>query len=182
MRANQTAFAVWITGLPASGKSTLAAELARQVRDLGTQVTVLESDAMRKLFSDQPRYDEQDREFFYTSLAFIGRILTEHGVSVIFDATANLRAYRDLARQQIPRFLEVYVQCPLEICILRDPKGIYRQAREGTASQVPGIQAIYEPPQEPDIIFHGDHDDATDAARRIIDLLGSKGFLRGGEP
>src|SRR5262245_45757746 len=91
---DRTAFAVWVTGLPASGKSTVATELVRQLRDLSVNVAVLESDALRRLFSKTPRYDEQDREYFYGSLAFIGQTLVEHGVSVIFDATANRRRYR----------------------------------------------------------------------------------------
>ena len=173
----QTAFAVWVTGLPASGKSTLVAELALQIRELGIEVTVLESDALRKVFSGQPSYDERDREYFYGSLAFIGRVLTEHGISVIFDATANRRSYRDRARKQIPRFIEVFVDCPLETCIQRDPKGIYRKAREGKASHVPGVQAADEPPESPDIVIHGDQDDPKEAARRVVDLLAGKGFL-----
>jgi adenylylsulfate kinase len=175
---SQNGFAVWITGLPASGKSTLAAELDRQIRDLGIDVTILESDALRKKFSTEPRYDEQDREYFYRSLAFIGRVLTEHGLSVIFDATANRRSYRDRARQEIARFLEVFVECPLETCIQRDPKGIYRKAREGKASHVPGIQAVYEPPERPDLVIRGDSSNPGDAGRRVVDLLVSKGFLK----
>ena len=172
-----TAFAVWITGLPASGKSTLANSLARQIDERGLEVTVLESDALRKIFSTQPRYDEQDREYFYGSLAFIGRILTEHGISVIFDATANRRSYRDRARQQIARFIEVYVECPLEICIQRDPKGIYRRAREGEASHVPGVQAVYEPPETPAAVIHGNRDNPEEAAHRVVEVLVNKGFL-----
>ena len=173
----RTAFAVWITGLPASGKSTVTSELAKQLRDLGVEVTVLESDALRRLFSKTPRYDEQDREYFYGSLAFIGQTLVEHGVSVIFDATANRRRYRDRARQTIPRFIEVFVECPLEICIQRDPKGIYRQARGGAASNVPGMQAPYEPPKTPDIVVSGDRDDPKVAAQRVVDLLIGKAYL-----
>ena len=173
----QTAFAVWVTGLPASGKSTLVAQLALQIRELGIEVTVLESDALRKILSSQPRYDEQDREYFYGSLAFIGRVLTEHGISVIFDATANRRSYRDRARKQIPRFIEVFVDCPLETCIQRDPKGIYRKAREGKASHVPGVQVVYEPPETAEIVTRGDQDDPKEAARRVVDLLAGKGFL-----
>src|SRR5262249_15899694 len=135
------AFAVWITGLPASGKSTVTAALVRQIKKRGIDVAVLESDALRKMFSAQSGYDETDRESFYGSLAFIGSILTKHGIPVIFDATANRRSYRDRARQQIPRFVEVFVDCPLEICTKRDPKGIYKKAKEGQASHVPGLQS-----------------------------------------
>jgi adenylylsulfate kinase len=166
-----SAFAIWITGLPASGKSTVASALARQIRTRGISVAVLESDVLRKLFSVQPSYDEQDREYFYGSLAFIGRVLTEHGITVIFDATANRRAYRDRARQQIPKFMEVFVDCPLEVCIARDPKGIYRKARSGEAAYVPGVQTAYEPPEKPDVVVHGDRDDPEDAAKRVISAL-----------
>jgi adenylylsulfate kinase len=168
---------VWITGLPASGKSTVAAQLTAQIRELGMDVTVLESDALRKMFSIEPAYDEKDRQYFYGSLAFMGRVLTDHGISVIFDATANRRAYRDRARQQIARFIEVFVDCPLDTCIRRDPKGIYRKAAEGQTTHVPGLQVPYEPPESPDVVVRGDRDDPADAAREIISVLVAKGFL-----
>jgi adenylylsulfate kinase len=176
-REARPAFAVWITGLPASGKSTLAGELARQVRRLGVEIAVLESDVLRKIFSTEPSYDEQDREHFYGALAFIGRVLTEHGVSVIFDATANRRSYRDRARQQIRQFVEVFVDCPMAICVQRDPKGIYRKAREGAASYVPGVQAVYEAPENPDVVVHGDREPPAEAASRVIELLAARGFV-----
>jgi adenylylsulfate kinase len=178
VKHDDQAFAVWITGLPASGKSTVAAELVQQIRSLGVKVTILESDALRKVFSTSPSYDDRDREYFYASLAFIGRLLTEHGISVILDATANRRSYRDRARQHIPRFLEVFVDCPLAICIQRDPKGIYRKASTGEASHVPGLQAAYEPPNDPDVVIHGDSDNAADAGHRIIEVLIRRGFLK----
>jgi adenylylsulfate kinase len=163
--------------LPASGKSTLAAALQRQLREHDINVVVLESDALRKIFSEQPRYDEQEREYFYRSLAFIGRTLTEHGISVIFDATANRRSYRDRARQLIPRFAEVLVDCPLDICMRRDPKGIYSMAREGKAAHVPGVQTAYEPPENPALVVRGDREDPEVAARRVMEVLASKKFI-----
>jgi adenylylsulfate kinase len=159
-------------------ENRLAVELDRQIRRLGIQVAVLESDVLRRMFSIESRYDEKNREYFYGSLAFIGRVLTEHGISVIFDATANRRAYRDRARRLIPRFLEVYVECPLETCIRRDPKGIYRKARQGEASQVPGLQTQYESPENPEIVIHGDRDNPEEAARRVVEVLVRKGWLR----
>ena len=132
---------------------------------------------MRTVFSETPQYDERERELFYTSLAFIGRVLVEHGICVIFDATANRRAYRSRAREHIARFIEVFIDCPLELCAARDPKGIYRMAREGRASHVPGVQTAYEPPENPDVVIHGDTEDPKSAARRIVATLQSKGFL-----
>jgi len=168
---------VWITGLPASGKSTLARALNTQLVERGVNAAVLESDALRRVISDQPRYDPQDRDAFYRLLAYIGALLTEHGVPVIFDATANRREYRDRARQEIPRFLEVYMECPLETCMARDPKGIYRQAREGAAANVPGLQAAYEPPDAPDVLVAGDAESPGAAAARVVAKLIEKAYL-----
>lgn len=136
---SRNAFAIWVTGLPASGKSTLVAALKTQLADRGIDAAVLESDVLRAILTVKPHYDEQEREAFYRQMVYIGTLLAQHGVPVIFDATANRRAYRDQARSQIPRFLEVYVNSPLEICIARDPKGIYRKAREDEAGSVPGL-------------------------------------------
>ena len=173
----KNAFAIWVTGLPASGKSTLVAALNAQLSARGVDATVLESDAMRRVLTPQPLYDEEEREAFYRQMVYLGTLLVQHRVPVIFDATANRRRYRDRARNQIPRFLEVYVDCPLETCVARDPKGIYRQGREGVAQTVPGLQAIYEPPERPDVTVRGDGESPEDAARRVIAKLLEKQYL-----
>lgn len=138
---------------------------------------MLESDELRKIFTPDARYDEKGRDAFYRQMVYVGALLVRHGVPVLFDATANRRAYRDLARQQIPWFMEVYVDSPLEACMARDPKGIYRQAREGEISTVPGLQAEYEPPKDPDLIVHGDRERPEDAAGRLIGQLIQRDFL-----
>jgi adenylylsulfate kinase len=172
--AREGAFAVWLTGLPASGKSTVARVLARGLASRKIDCAVLESDELRKILTPHPRYDEEDRNAFYTQVAYIGALLARHGVPVLFDGTANLRAYRDRARREIPKFLEVYVACPIEICMARDPKGIYRS---GAAGGVPGLQAPYEPPVDPDLLIHGDRDDPEESVRRILAQLEQKGWL-----
>lgn len=172
------AFAVWLTGLPASGKSTIAACLRRELEARNMNFTVLESDALRLIITPEPRYDEAERETFYGAMAYIGGLLVEHGVSVIFDATANRRSYRDKARREIRRFLEVHVDCPLPVCEARDPKGIYRRAREGKAPNVPGVQSKYEPPLGPDLVIHGDMEEPSDAANRIVATLIERGYLK----
>ncbi|MBM3776108.1 MAG: adenylyl-sulfate kinase [Acidobacteria bacterium] len=177
MKPGPQAFAVWVTGLPASGKSTLVSALRAQLNELGIEAAVLESDALRPVFTPQASYQEDERDLFYRQIAYVGSLLTRHGVPVIFDATANRRIYRDRARQEIPRFLEVYVECPLSICIARDPKGIYRKAREGAAAAVPGLQASYEPPEAPDVVVHGAGEIPANAARRIMAKLREKKFI-----
>jgi adenylylsulfate kinase len=171
------AFAIWVTGLPASGKSTLVASLKAQLADQGVDVAVLESDALRHILTPHPLYDEAEREAFYGQMVYIGALLAQHGVPVIFDATGNRRTYRDQARQQIPRFLEVYVNCPLGTCMARDPKGIYRQGRQGTTQSVPGLQATYEPPKSPDVIIHSESEVPEAAARSVIAKLVERRYL-----
>jgi len=178
VEASKTSFALWITGLPASGKSTLAAALKSQLAERGIDVAVLESDSLRKILTPHPRYDEAERDAFYEQMAYIGALLVEHGVPVIFDATANLRIYRSRAREQIRHFLEIYVDAPVSVCMARDPKGIYRQAQEGSAATVPGVQALYEEPEAPDLIVHGDRETPEAAAWRVVRLLAERGYIR----
>lgn len=172
------AFAIWVTGLPASGKSTLVALLKAQFEKRGIDIAVLESDVLRRILTVRPQYDEEEREAFYRQMVYIGALLTRHGVPVIFDATANRRRYREQARQQISNFMEVYVECPLDVCMARDPKGIYRKAREGAADTVPGLQSAYEPPEQPDLIVDGSREIGEIEARRVLTKLSGKGYLR----
>ena len=176
----ESAFAVWITGLPASGKSTLAGALAAELAGKGVRAAVLESDAVRREITPNASYGEPERDAFYATLAYLARSLVLHGVPVIVDATANRRAYRDRARAAIPRFLEAHVACPLAVCQARDPKGIYRRGAAGTARNVPGVSAPYEPPLTPEVVVDGERDDPAAAARRIVSELEKKGFLPGG--
>lgn len=176
MASRNEAFAVWITGLPASGKSTITAALRAQLIARGLDVAVLESDVLRKALASDHEYKAEGRDTFYKQLAYIGALLVEHGVPVIFDATANRRAHRDRARHAIARFIEVYVDVPLAICMARDPKGIYRSAAAGKTANVPGVQDPYEPPQAPDVVVRGDNPEAE--ARRITEKLAEKGYLK----
>ncbi len=172
----RAAFAVWITGLPASGKSTLAAALKSQLAARGVDIAVLESDALRAILTPHPNYSEEERDQFYRQMVYIGTLLIEHGVPVIFDATANLRVYRARARKQIHHFLEVHVDCPLSVCMDRDPKGIYREALRGNTATVPGLQEIYEKPETPDLVVAGDREAPEAAAGRLIELLTDRGY------
>jgi len=175
----QAGFAVWLTGLPASGKSSITRELVRELAARGVRVAVLESDAARREITPGATYGVSERDMFYAALSFAARTLAEHGVPVIVDATANRRAYRDRSRAEIPRFLEVHVRCPLPVCEARDPKGIYRRGRQGSAPNVPGVSAPYEPPLHPEVEVDGDRDKPAESARRIVAALEGKGFLPG---
>ena len=177
--SSEIAFAVWITGLPASGKSTIARSLIAKLKGRGVRVALLESDALRCVLEDAPRYGEADRDAFYRAMVWIGKLLIDHGVSVVFDATANRRRYRERARKEISRYLEVYVDCPLSVCIDRDPKGIYRSGIASDTDSVPGLGAAYEPPSDADVIVAGNAETPDAAAGRILEALNDRGYIDG---
>lgn len=151
---------VWITGLPGSGKSAVSQALLEKLEQYNIQAQVLSSDLLRKAVTPHPTYTEQERDMFYNILVEVAEHLTENGLNVIIDATGNLRKYRQNARKKISRYIEVYLKCPLEICIKREtkrgktfhaPKQIYKRAKQGKAPNVPGLGAPYEPPLKPEI-------------------------------
>jgi len=156
--------------MPASGKSSVTRELVSMMEDNHLPFVVLESDIMRTILTPHATYEDSERDWFYQALASIGSVITLNGINVIFDATANRRIYREHARSLIPRFVEVYIQCPLDVCIKRDPKGIYRNAAEGKTSTVPGLQAAYEPPERAELMLNC-QDSAEINAGTIISVL-----------
>ena len=174
---NAMAWAIWITGLPGSGKTTIA----REVQNLlsGEGLKLLQLDEVRKIITPQPKYTEEERSIVYASLAYMAKILTECGINVIVDATANRKGYRDLARQLIPNFAEIYVKCTLEICIEREstrvtkysPKGIYKRAA-AKSSTVPGINVPYEEPNNPEVVIDSEKIDPKEAAKDIVKRIG----------
>ena len=133
---------------------------------------------LRTQLTPYPRYDERERDLFYATLAHLGAFLARQGTPVVFDATANRRRYRGEARRQIARFAEVHVDTPLEVCAARDPKGLYRAAREGRLATLPGLQAAYEAPEQPELVVRGDAGTPEEGARAVIGLLESRGWLR----
>lgn len=165
------AFAIWLTGLPASGKSTIVAALRPQLEEMKLAVEVLESDTVRRILTPTPTYSPEERDLFYRALAFMGARLVSHGVTVIFDATANKRAYRDFARGLIPKFIEVAIECPLELAMQRDYKGTYQRGRRGESSTVPGLQDPYEPPLNPEMKIDTTTVNASEAAKMIMDIV-----------
>jgi adenylylsulfate kinase len=175
----RAAFAIWITGRPGSGKSTLTRAVAARLAARGIDVAVLESDELRQVLTPRATYGAAERDDFYRALAHVGALLVEHGVPVIVDATANLRRYRDRARERLGRFVEVYVDTPLDECVRRDPKGLYRQAAAGGTATLPGVQAPYEAPEHPEVHVDGVREPPDEAARRVCERLESLGYVDG---
>ena len=165
-------FVIWFSGLPASGKSTLALAVQQQLAARSISSVIFDSDELRQILTPDPTYSEAERDWFYTVIAQLAALLAKSGVNILIAATANRARYRWQARQQIARFAEVYVKCSLEICQERDPKGIYRRAATGDAEKVPGIGAAFEAPESPEVMVDSEQLSPEAAAQQVIERLG----------
>jgi adenylylsulfate kinase len=152
---------VWFTGLPAAGKSTMAGRVRDRLAAGGLQAVLLDSDALRPLLAPQRGYQAADRAAFYQRLAELAAGLARRGKIVLVAATAPMRAHRQTARQLAPHFAEVFIEVPVAECEQRDIKGLYARARAGTAPDLPGVGAPYEPPEHPDVVARGGRDEAA---------------------
>jgi adenylylsulfate kinase len=175
-------WAIWITGRPGSGKSTVARAAAARLAEAGEPVALVELDTMRTVVTPHPAYTEREREVVYRSLVFAALSLTGVGVPVLIDATAHRRAWRDLARTVIPHFAEVQLDCPLEVAEARErtrpagaaPREIYAGAtRPGAA--VPGVDVPYERARAPELTVDTTAEDARSAGARIAALAATLG-------
>ncbi len=165
-----TGAVVWITGLPSSGKSTLAARVEARLRARGIACLRLDGDEVRGALVPAPGYDEAGRAAFYATLARLAALVARQGTVAVVAATAHRRAFREAARALAPRFLEVLVDAPPEVCAARDPKDLWARARAGGAPDLPGAGPGYERPERPDVVAAGGEDER--AVEEIVARLG----------
>lgn len=159
---------VWFTGLPSSGKSTLARAAADALRARGLRdVCVLDGDEVRAALVPAPGYDPDGRDHFYDTLSNLAALLARQGLAVLVAATAHRRAFRDRARERAPRFVEVHVRVDPSVATARDAKRLYAAQRAGEVSNLPGADAGYEPPERPDVVADGGLDLA--AVDRVVE-------------
>jgi len=174
---------VWVTGLPGSGKSVVSGALVKLLGEKGVRVQLLSSDVLRRVVTPRPCYSLEERDVMYGTLVYVAWLLTENGVNVIVDATGNLRRYREDARKQIGRFAEVYLTCPLSVCMEREasrhdafsaPRQIYAHALKGKASNVPGVGQPYEAPLKPELVLDTTKLPPEECARKIWGLISER--------
>jgi adenylylsulfate kinase len=169
---------VWLTGLPCSGKSTLATLVAAEFARSGVPYELLDGDATRARFSKKLGFSREDRDAHVERLAFVAELLSRHGVAVIVAAISPYRDTRDRVRACLERYVEVYVDCPLATCEQRDIKGMYAQARAGLRTQFTGIHDPYEIPQSPDIHLRTDRETPEESSSRLLAALAARGLVR----
>jgi adenylyl-sulfate kinase len=170
-------FVVWFTGLPSSGKSTLARGLEKELRRRACRVEVLDGDEVRLRLTRGLGFSREDRDENIRRIAYVARLLARHGVVAITAAISPFRAAREEARREIERFVEVYVQCGLTTCVERDVKGLYRRALAGEIPNFTGISDPYEEPLDPEIAVRTDAETAEESVARIVARLEALGHL-----
>lgn len=171
-------FTVWLTGLPGAGKSTLARLLAEELRRRGFPVETLDGDAVRQRLTKGLGFSREDREENVRRIAYVATLLCRVGGVAIVAVIAPYAASRAEARADIGNFVEVFVRCPLAICIQRDPKGLYARASRGEVASVTGISDPYEEPVRPEVIVDTDQESPEKSLEKILQHLQATNFIQ----
>ena len=173
-------FCVWFTGLSAAGKSTTAEILTVLLQEFGRQVTLLDGDVVRHHLSRGLGFSKEDRDANIRRIGFVAAEIVKHQGTVICAAVSPYRATRNEVRNSVgpDRFIEVFVNTPLEECERRDVKGMYFKARRGEIKDFTGIDDPYEPPVQPELVIDTLNSSAENNARSIVSYLAERGFLK----
>ncbi len=171
---------IWFTGLSGAGKSTLARILTAKLLEHGRQVTLLDGDVVRTHLSKGLGFSKEDRDTNILRIGFVAGEIVRHRGTAICAAISPYRATRNKVRQMVgeDRFIEVFVDTPLEVCEQRDVKGLYAKARRGEIRGFTGIDDPYEPPQEPEVHIQTVGHTPEENVRQILDYLEGRGFLK----
>jgi adenylylsulfate kinase len=168
---------VWTTGLSGSGKTTIAKALEKKLRERGVSVEILDGDIVRTNLSKGLGFSKEDRDINIRRIGFVANLLARNGVIAITAAISPYREVRDEVRETSERFVEVYVNAPLEVCESRDVKGMYAKARAGEIKGFTGIDDPYEEPLKAEVICNTASETVDESADKIIAFLEQHGHI-----
>lgn len=171
-------FTLWFTGLPCSGKSTLAEVIEKRLLDVRQRVELLDGDVIRTNLSKGLGFSREDRDTNIRRVGFVCDLLSRNGVVAIAACISPYRSVREELREQIDDFVEVYAKCPLEVCIERDVKGMYKKALRGEMKCFTGIDDPYEEPLNPEIVVETDHKSIDECVDEVFAALRRLGYLQ----
>lgn len=172
---------LWFTGLSGAGKSTLSRSVERALHELGCRTYVLDGDALRNGLNRNLGFSREDRSENVRRAAEAAKLFVDAGIVVAAAFISPYRADRETARQLFARgdFIEIYVKCPIDECMRRDPKGLYSRAKNGEIPEFTGISAPYEEPERPEIIVETNRETVRLATERIVrELIDRFGLFR----
>ena len=167
---------VWFTGLPCSGKTTIAREVKKILEEKGMDVELLDGDTVRDYIRNRD-FSKEGRNKHLRYIAVMARLLSKRGVVVLCSFVSPYRENRDFARSICDDFMEVYVKTPLEICIERDVKGMYKKALNGEIKNFTGIDDPYEEPENPELIVETDKETLEESINKVIDKLKELAYI-----
>jgi len=175
-------FTLWFTGLPSSGKSTVAKEVENELRRRGLKVENLDADGLRKNLHPDLGFTKEERGINNRRIGFISSLLTKNDIATIVAAVSPFKEYRQVARELIEEegdFYQVYVECPVEVCKERDPKDLYKKAEQGIIPNFTGVSHPFEEPtsDEYDVKVNTAELDADSAAEKVLQFLGDRGIF-----
>ena len=170
-------FTLWFTGLSGAGKSTLANKVTESLLQHGHKVEVLDGDEVRTNLSKGLGFSKEDRDTNIRRIAFVAKLLTRNDVVAITAAISPYRDVRDEARQNIGRFVEVYVECSIEELTRRDVKGLYEKALRGELQNFTGVSDPYEPPLNADVVVNSEKESIDESAAKIVQKLQDLGYV-----
>ena len=167
--ANRQGLTIWLTGLSGSGKTTIGNAVAADLLARGLRVEVIDGDVIRNHLCKDLGFSQHDRNENIRRIAFIARLLTRNGIIVLVAAISPYREAREEARRTIGDFLEVYVDAPLSVCELRDPKQLYSKARSGEIRGFTGIDDPYEPPLYPEVVCYTERETVMQSSQKVLE-------------
>ena len=168
MHQEDQGFIVWLTGLPGSGKTTIAQRLLGELKKRNLKVELFDGDEVRRSLSKGLGFSKEDRDTHNKRIIYVCKLLTRNGVNAIVSLISPYRSTRAYARENLPKFVEVYLECSIDECIRRDPKGLYKKALAGEISNMTGIQDPYEEPLNPEVSIDTQHNSSRYNVAKII--------------
>jgi len=171
---------VWLTGLSGSGKTTIAKRLVEMLRERGLRTERLDGDVVRQSLTRDLGFSKADRDTNIERVTFVAKLLTRNGVGVICSFISPYRERRARSRVEIEEggaFIEVFVECPLEVCAERDVKGMYEKAFRGEIKEFTGVSDPYEAPEEPAVVCHTAQETAEQSAAKVMAYLERGGYV-----
>jgi adenylylsulfate kinase len=177
MSNEHNGFVLWFTGLSGSGKSELATRVATKLKEMNRKVEILDGDVVRQSLTKDLGFTEADRKTNLERVTFVAKLLSRNDIATLVSFISPYIASREAARKKTTNFIEVFVKCPVEVCIERDVKGLYKKAINGEIENFTGISHPYEDPLNPEIIVETDKETPEESVLKIIDFLINNGFL-----
>ena len=170
-------FVVWITGPSGAGKTTLANALHEKLEEMGYTAEVLDGDGIRSKLYPDLGFSREEREMHNKVVVHFAETLARNGVIAIVSVIAPYRSSREYARKEIKNFMEVYLKCPVDVRIKRDPKGLYNKALKGELKELTGLDGVYEEPENPELVLHTHRMSVEEEVEAVIREAKEMGFL-----